>query len=287
MQTTLILLATWTGYITALHLVGGEGRVVKPLRAGKVDPFARGVLLVVWHMVSWALLTLTGAIALAAFSPRFGDLALFAGVQAAGFAVVFAVLARRELGAAIHLPQWLLFGPLALGLLATRTERPAAVAAGVLVGLIGVGHLAWALGAPWPARDREQLAAHVMPRSGLPRHGGVGRVGRVGRVGSALPAGLPSRAMTLAVTLVFLAMSVCLVAPEVVGRFVPGSHAVVIAIATAFALRGVGGLLYWSRRRESRGGGPPSPFFVYNRFMYSPGCLFIAALAAASVTSFG
>ena len=263
-------------------MLGGEKRVVKPLRDSTVDPFARGVLLVVWHMVTWALLTLTGAIALAAVSPRFGDLVAFAGLQAAGVSAVFVLVARRELGAAIRLPQWLLLGPLALGLLATQTDRPAAVAAGALVGLIGIGHLAWALGAPWPARDREQLAAHVIPRSGLARSG----LARSGLARSGLArSGLPSRAMTLAVTFVFLATSLCLVAPEVVvGRLVPGSHGLVIAIATVFALRGVGGLLYWSRRRESRGGGAPSPFFGYNRFMYSPGCLFIAALAVASVT---
>ena len=279
MQTMLVVLASWAGYITALHVLGAAKRVVKPLRASAVDPFARGVLLVVWHMVTWALVTLTGAIALAAIAPRFGDLVLFAGVQAGGFSAVFVVVAKKELGAAVRLPQWLLLGPLALGLLATRTDRPAAVAAGMLVGLIGIGHLAGALGAPWPARDREQLAAHVMPRSGLPRYG---------RDGRGLRAGLPSRLTTLAVTVVFLSMSVCLAAPELVGRYVPGSHALVLAIAAVFALRGVGGLLYWSRHRECReAGASPSPFFVYNRYMYSPGCLFIAALAVASVTTVG
>ncbi len=264
---TLLVFALWAGYITAVHVLGGAKRVVTPFRAAAVEPFARGTLLVVWHMVTWVLVTLTGALMLAAVSTRFGNLVVFSGVQAAGFAIVFVVTARRELGAAIRLPQWLLLGPLAIGLFATwsriETPRSAGIAAGALVGLIGLGHLGWALGRPWPARDRDQLAAHVIPRSGFGR----------------LQSGLPSRAMTLAATAIFFAMSGCLVA----SAMLPGSPRLTLAIATVFALRGVVGLVYWSRRRESKDG-VPSPFFVYNRVLYSPGCVLIAALAALSTT---
>jgi hypothetical protein len=162
-----------------------------------------------------------------------------------------------------------LLGPLAFGLFATLTDRSAAVASGALVGLIGLGHLAWALGVPWPARDHAQLTAHVMPKTGPMRARSGGR--------------FPSRAITLAVTLVFLGMSACLVAPEVVARVVPGVRWLVLAIAGIFALRGIVGLAYWTRRREAAAG--DSPFFVYNRVLYSPGCLLIAALAAVSATS--
>ena len=255
----LIILALWSAYITAVHTFGGARRVVAPFREATVEPFARGTLLVVWHMVTWSLLTLTGALALAAFSPRFHDLVAFAAIQMAGFAVVFFVTSRRELGAGISLPQWLLIGPLALGLAATELPRSAASAAAVLVGLIGLGHLAWAFGAPWPARDRAQLTAHEFPRV----EGAAKRFAR-----------LPSRGVTLFVTVVFLGMSACLAATT--------SRGLVLGIAAIFALRGVVGLAYWSRRRERTA--LPSPFYVYNRFMYSPGCLLIAALAAASVT---
>lgn len=261
----LIILAVWSGYITCVHTFGGARRVVAPFREAAIEPFARGTMLVVWHMVTWSLVTLTGALALAAFAPRFHDLVAFAAIQMAGFAVVFFVTSRRELGAGISLPQWLLIGPLALGLAATELPRSAALAAAVLVGLIGLGHLAWAFGAPWPARDRAQLTAHVFPRV----DGGGGSSDRAKRF-----ARLPSRSITLFVTLVFLVMSACLAATA--------SRGAVLGIAAIFALRGVGGLLYWSRRRERSA--LPSPFYVYNRFMYSPGCLLIAALAAASVT---
>lgn len=191
---------------------------------------------------------------------------------AAYVAAVFVLTARWDLGAAVRRSRWALLGPLALGLFATQTARPAAVAAGVLVGLIGVLHLVWAFGAPWPARDRERLVAYVMPRRGGSHLEG------------ALRSGLPSRAMTLAVTCAFLGMSACLLVPETVAHVVPGVRWLVLTVAAVFALRGVVGLVYWSRRRESRGR-TPSLFFVYNRVMYSPGCLLIAALAAASATS--
>ncbi len=269
MRPTLVVLALWAGYITLVHVLGGARRVVTPLREAAVEPFARGTLLVVWHMVTWALVTLTAAIAVAAVDSRFENLVMFAGLQATGFSAVFVITSRRELGAAIRLPQWLLLGPLAFGLLATITDRSAALAAGALVGLIGLGHLAWALGVPWPARDRAQLSAHMLPRAGASR----------------LPSRLPSRAITLVVTAVLFAMSACLVAPDLVAHVVPGVRWLVVAIAAVFALRGIGGLAYWTRRRESGPDAAPSPFFVYNRVLYSPGCLLIAALAATSSAS--
>src|SRR5689334_15928445 len=94
MRATLVVLALWASYVTAVHVLGGAQRVVGPLREARVEPFARGTLLVVWHMVTWALVTLTAAIALAALTTRFGDLVVFAGVQAAGFSAVFLVTAR-------------------------------------------------------------------------------------------------------------------------------------------------------------------------------------------------
>lgn len=200
--------------------------------------------------------------------PTFVVLALWAGYVAA----VFILTTRGELGAVIRRLRRALLGPLALGLLATQTARPAAFVAGVLVGLIGVVHLAWAFGAPWPARDRERLVACVMPRRGESHLEG------------SLRSGFPSRAMTLAVTCAFLGMSACLLVPETVARVVPGVRWLVLTVAAVFALRGVVGLVYWSRRRESPGR-TPSLFFVYNRIMYSPACLLIATLAAVSATS--
>ena len=146
--------------------------------------------------------------------------------------------------------------------------------AGGLVGLLGLLHLVWALGAPWPARDREQLAAYVMPQV-MPGQGARAR----------LRGDFPSRAMTLAAMCAFFAMSACLVAPEIVARLLPGARWLVLGIAAVFALRGGGGLLFWSRRRESTRRAAPSPFFRYNRRFYSPACLVIATLAAVSATT--
>ncbi|MDB4945036.1 MAG: hypothetical protein JWP97_4570 [Labilithrix sp.] len=269
MQVMLAVLAVWGAYVTGVHVVGGARRVVAPLQRSDVEPFARGVLLVVWHMVTWALALLTGAVALAAFAPRYGDLVVLGGLQAGGFAVVFLVVAKRELGAAIRLPQWLLLGPLAVGLLATLTARPAAIAAGLLVLLLAAAHVAWASGTPWPARDGLQLAAHVLPPSGRRRG-----------------AKLPSRALTLLVAAVLGAMSACLLVPQLGGWAATVMRYAVLAVSAVFAARGVGGLVYGAARREAgaAAGGTRSPFFVYDRLMYSPGCLLIAALAAVSTT---
>jgi Protein of unknown function (DUF3995) len=259
MRLTLLVLALWAAYVTALHTSGGERRIVQPFRRARVaPPFVHGMVLVVWHMVTWALVTLTAAIAVAAWSPHGPALVILAAAQVAGFTVVFLVTSRRELGAALRLPQWLLLGPLALGLAATAAPRPGAVAAAILVALVGIVHVVWALGSPWPAADREELTAHVFPSSG--RHQRSAR--------------LPSRAITLGVAAAFFTMSACLVRPG-------ASRWLVLGIALVFAARGAGGLFLWRQAR----GAPSSPFHVYNRLMYSPCCLLVAALAAASVLS--
>ncbi len=70
-------------------------------------------------------------------------LVLWAGYVTAMQATVVPFARRTWIG--------LLLAPAVLGLVAMQTARPAAVAAGVLIALIGLGHLAWALGVSWPA----------------------------------------------------------------------------------------------------------------------------------------
>jgi hypothetical protein len=139
--------------------------------------------------------------------------------------------------------------------------RPAGIAAGALVGSIGAIHLAWAFGSCWPAQTRQDLTAHVVPRSLFSRTGGAA-------------SRFPSRAMTLAAAAGFLGLSACLLAPA--------PPPLVLGVAAIFAVRGVVGLVYWSPRNEPSEP-PPAPFYRLNRRFYSPGCLVIAALAAVSV----
>lgn len=144
MKPTLVVLALWSAYVTAVHVFGGRTRVLRPFREATVEPFARATMLVVWHIATWGLAMLTGTLALAAFVPGLEGVVAFTGVQVFGFAAVFIVTSRRELGAAIRLPQWLLLGPLACGLLATTFAQPGAITAGILLAALGVGHvLAW------------------------------------------------------------------------------------------------------------------------------------------------
>lgn len=250
----LLVLALWAAYITCVHTFGGARHVVAPFRDAEVDRFARSTLLVVWHGTTWMLVTVTASFAIAAFIPSFRSAAMLGALQALGFAVVFLVTARRELGASIRLPQSALLGPMALGgltaLVGARHGGP--VAAGALVAAIALGHLAWTFGAAWPARDAEQLAQFVLPRGSR----------------------LPPRAMTGLVAIVLGAMSASLLAFGLTDR----ARVLAIAAAVVFAVRGLAGFLVLPIFTRSA-----RPFSIYDRVVYSPGCLFIAALVATGL----
>lgn len=247
----LLVLALWAAYVTCVHIFGGARRVVAPFRHAEVDRFSRSTMLVVWHGTTWMLLTVTATFAIAAFVPAFQSAAMLGALQALGFAIVFLVTARRELGASIRLPQSALLGPMALGaltaLVGARHGGP--VAAGALVAAIALGHLAWTFGAAWPARDAEQLAQFVLP-------GGTR---------------LPHRAVTGLVAVGLAAVSASLFAFGFTGR----ARALALAAAVVFALRGLAGYVVFARS--------PRPFSIYDRVVYSPGCLFIAALVATGL----
>jgi hypothetical protein len=249
----LFVLAGWTLYIALVHVIAGGRRILAPMLAATVPPFVRATLAVVWHMITFFLVLLAAAIAAAAITPTRAPLIALAAIVTSVFMVVFMRIAKTELGAAILLPQWLLFAPLAVSLTAALTEHPAMYAGAALLGALAVAHLAWAAGLPWPARDLPELAAHVMP-------GGLGR------------GAFPGRGPTVVVAVALAAMAASVVAPALGSALRwPAS-----AIAAVFAARGVFGLAYrpWSSRGTSK------PFGIYNTLVFSPGCLLVAALVA-------
>jgi len=247
-----LIAAGWMLYTTGVHAVLGGERVAAPLDASGIAAFPRATLLVVWHAVTWLFLTLAAAMAAAAFAPSLRVLVPFAALQLVGFSAVFLVVARRALGASIRLPQWFLLGPLALTAGATMTSRPAALAVVAILGVIGLVHALWAAGITWPARDRRELAWHVIGRP-------------------ASPGGLA-----------------CLVVAGILAVFAAGFattsdagwvRAVRIAVVVVFAGRGVFGLVETRMRPAVVG----TPYETYSRFMYSPLCVLVAALAAATL----
>ena len=136
-----------------VHVFAGQRRVVGPLRAQVTDPFAAAVLVVVWHMVTWTLAVLAVALLL---QPTWLVPAL-----CGGFAVIFVAVSQRFFSAAIRLPQWILFGAIAVY---SAAPAPAAV----LLAAIALVHLAWALGFSWPEKDLESLALAIIGRRVLP-----------------------------------------------------------------------------------------------------------------------
>jgi Protein of unknown function (DUF3995) len=258
MQTTLTIMSVWAFYVLSVHLFAGEYRVVRPFRGAEVEPFARGTMLAVWHLVTWSLLALAVSVSAAALTHRLQTLVVFAGILSLGYSCAFATVSKRELGAAVRLPQWLLLGPLAVGLFATESGRPAAIAAATLIALLGLAHIAWLFGVSWPARDRGELAKYVLPPSPKAR-----------------PLPMPGAAATTTVALVLLSIAATLLCPDwLAGR----SRPVALGIAFMFFSRALFGWLYWAPSRFKS----PAPFLAYDRWIYSPGCALIAALVGAS-----
>jgi Protein of unknown function (DUF3995) len=253
----LLVVAAWALYVAAVHVRGGTPRVISPLRGADLPDFARATLVVVWHATTLTLLVLAGSVVAAALSSHARPLLAFGLVQACGFGLIFWRVARREIGEPIRLPQWLLFGPLALALASSFTSHPAAVAASAMLVTLGLAHVAWAAGSAWPARDGAQLASYVVPEGFAARGGGRA---------------LPSRAATASVAVSLFGMAVAALAPAFDARARGGA----LAVSALFALRGVFGLLYtpWSPRASRQ------PFAVYNRVLFSPACLFVAAIIA-------
>lgn len=127
--------------------------------------------------------------------------------------------------------------------------------AAVLTSIAAV-HLAWALGTSWPAKSESELAQLVV---------GVGE-----------HESMPPRIATGGVALLLIAMAIWILgAGEVL--HIPLSQSLLRhgswALAALFALRGAGGYVEEHFRPVIRG----TPYARWNRILYSPLCLALAA----------
>ena len=260
----LMVVAAWALYVAAVHARAREGRprVIAPMRDSNLPAFSRATVLVVWHATTLFLVhpgrgRRHGGVC----SPRPWPLLALALLQACRVRGSFSLrVGTRELGEAVRLPQWLLFGPLAFSLASSFTPHPAAIAGAGMLLTLGIAHLAWATGSAWPARDQAQLATYTMPADLAARLGGK----------------LPSRAATVTV-----AVSLFTMALSVLGPVFGSSHRwPALAVAGVLAARGAFGLAYapWSPLVSRQ------PFALYNRIMFSPGCLFLATIIAVGAT---
>jgi hypothetical protein len=173
MNALLLLAAGLCLFTFCVHTFGGSRFVVAPFEAQAFDPFAKATLRVVWHMATWTLALMSVGLLWAARGTT-APLGAWVGALAAGYAVLFIAVAQRVFSAPIRLPQWLLLGPLALfalagGLSSTGSEGRAATAVAVMLMVaIAAVHAAWAFGAHWPSRSREELALAIIGHRAMP-----------------------------------------------------------------------------------------------------------------------
>ena len=140
--------------------------------------------------------------------------------------------------------------------LATTVERSAAT---ILLGIAGL-HAAWALGASWPAKDRDALADLM-----------------AGRAGGSVPPPVACLAVTVLLT---SASGLVAGRPRRLPRL---RRAGTGGVAAVLAVRGAFGML---GRTDLVSPGSTSPRFRrLDRRYYSPLCLFLAAAAASSARS--
>lgn len=138
----------------------------------------------------------------------------------------------------------------------------AIIAAAILLGL-AVLHLVWAAGSPWPARSAAELQALVV--GGAP--------------GSAMPP--PWACVGVAVVLALFAGGAL-----AVRGLVPAPALDVVRVLTwiatgILAVRGVGGFFLAWLRPDTAG----QPFTRWNRRLYSPLCVALAAALIAALAA--
>ena len=142
---------------------------------------------------------------------------------------------------------------------------PVAGIVGLVLAFLGALHVAWALGNPWPARDRDALAPLVV---------GTRSVGT-----------MPGRGPTVVVAVLLFTAAVLVWAA---GGLVPVPGAPLARVGAAgvgvvLALRGLVGFADERLRPAIRG----TPYARWNVRLYSPLCLALAAGVAEVVAGGG
>jgi hypothetical protein len=257
----------------AIHGVLGTREILRPVLEAPLGAVVRGTTETAWHLMTWHFAVL-GVGLLAA--PRLpvdaaATIAVVTTASAAGYAVAFLAFGWRRFGDPWHMPQWVLFVPMA----ATSAAAPwagdattsgwgdvaAAIAIATLVAIAAL-HVAWALGASFPARDRSELVRLV--------------------VGAATAREMPGRGATWGVALGLLGMAAWTAALRGwldVRASDAWLDAVAVAMVAIFAMRGIGGFFEIVLRPSIRG----TPYVGWSRRLYSPLALVLAALIGCAM----
>jgi hypothetical protein len=271
---TLLVLSGLLGLFTAgAHAVLGGRDILEPTLAAPLSRVVQATQHGVWHLLTWqfAVLGLASLIATGLPTATATALTLLVGTSAIGHGAIMLVVGWRYFGDPWHLPQWTLFVPMAAFSLAAphadaippgTAPAVAAAIAAVLLSVIAGLHVAWALGSPFPARDRDTLAAAV--------------------VGAPIGSPMPGRVATVVVAIGLVGMAWWTaaqggLAPSPVPA--PWLRAGSLAMVAIFGLRGIGGFFELALRPSIRG----TPYVRYSRIVYSPLALLIAALVGCAM----
>lgn len=98
-----------------IHVLAGTPEIMAPLLAAPLPPAVLGVADVMWHHITWLLIGGAAASAAAACRPGWREpVAVLLGGQFIIIAALFLVLGAVWFGSAWPMPQWVLFGLMAM-----------------------------------------------------------------------------------------------------------------------------------------------------------------------------
>lgn len=273
MATSMLVAGLLTLLAAFVHAWLGGREILRPTLAAPLHPIVRATQEVAWHVITWHFAVLGLALLVSAWlvpgaAPA---TAAITGVSALGYALMFLVLGLRRFGDPWHMPQWVLFAPLAaITLVAPHVDvgawvglRPLAAGLGALLFVaISALHFAWAGGASFPARDHDALVAAA--------------------VGSTLGSKMPDGVATVVVAIGLLMFALCTAAlGGLVRPFMPEPwlRAAGYAMIVIFALRCIAGFFEVVLRPSIRG----TPYMRLSRVVYSPLAGLLALLVACAM----
>ncbi|CAM2010205.1 DUF3995 domain-containing protein [Acanthopleuribacter pedis] len=259
----LVLVALFTFW---LHTFVGHRLVLEPVFAAPLSRLARGTTAAGWHFITYFLALNVIAGAFAARPDSDPNLLLALALFNLPFGALFLGVSLFHFRSFTKLPQSSLLGTIGiLGIVAyvwpvtLSAKWGFALPLALVLLIIALIHVAWAQGSSWPAANSDDLLELV--------------------VGQKRGQAFPGRAATLAVAGLLAAAAVLTLLAARLGTDAPWVAGLTWLMAAVFALRGFAGFFETRLRPATR----DLPYHHWNRVLYSPLCLLMAASAVAVV----
>jgi hypothetical protein len=257
----------------AIHGVLGTREILRPVLVAPLGAVVRGTTETAWHLMTWHFAVLGVAMLVAPLLPvdAAAAIAVLTGASAFGYAVAFLAFGWWRFRDPWHMPQWVLFVPMAATSLAAPWvgdvgagawgDIAAAIAMVVFVAIAGL-HVGWAVGSSFPARDHDALVRTV--------------------VGAPIGRPMPGKIATWVVAIGLVAMAGWTAAlREWIDTPMPDAWLDVgaLAMVVIFALRGIGGFFEVVLRPSIRN----TPYMHWSRRLYSPIALGLATMIGCAM----